>query len=292
MRLFLILLVLTLWPAAAHAQKLKVVASFSILGDMVRQVAGDDISLVTLVKANGDPHVYEPTPADVAALSGAGLVVVNGLGFEGWLPRLIQSSGYKGPVAVATAGITPIALGPMHDPHAWQSLSNARIYVRNIRDALAKADPAHAAAYRENAARYDSQLAALDIWAKSQFASVPTGRRKAITSHDSFNYLARDYGVTLIAPLGISTESEPSAAGMARLIDQMRGQKIRVLFLENMSDPRLISELQTEGRATIGGTLYSDALSGPDGPAKNFIALFRYNVGTLVAAMKKNSAPD
>jgi zinc/manganese transport system substrate-binding protein len=293
MRRFLsaIFVLLLIWPATAHAEKLKVVASFSILGDMVHEVAGENIVLKTLVGANGDAHVYEATPTDAKALATADLVIINGLGFEGWLPRLVESSGYKGPVIIATKSISPLGFsgdGLTQDPHAWQSLSKGKIYVANIRDALVKSDPAHAADYIANSKKYMKQIDDLDRWVKEEIASVPAGKRKVITSHDAFQYFARDYDVEFIAPMGISTESEASAGDIARLIDQMRGQKIRTLFMENISDPRLIRQLQSDGGAVIGGTLYSDALSAPNGPAATYLQLFRSNVTALVKAMTAN----
>lgn len=284
----LTLLFLILLPAAAHADKLKVVASFSILGDMVHEVAGDNIDLKTLVGANGDAHVFEPTPADATAIAAADLVIVNGLGFEGWLGRLIVSSGYTGPVIIATQGITPLSNGLTQDPHAWQNIENAKIYVANIRDALIKADAAHAADFRVNAAKYLQKLDETDAWTKAEIAQIPATQRQIITSHDAFGYFAHAYGITIIAPLGISTESQASAADIARLIDQIRSKKVRAVFMENVSDPRLIKQLETDGGAYVGGTLYSDALSPAGGEAANYLALFRQNVTQLTNGMINN----
>jgi zinc/manganese transport system substrate-binding protein len=290
----LLAMIVLLTPAMAQAEKLKVVASFSILGDMVHQVAGDDADLKTLVGPDGDAHVYEPTPADAKAIAAADLVIINGLGFEGWLPRLLESSGYKGAVVTATAGISPLPFareGMKNDPHAWQSLRNAKIYIANIRDALIKADADHAAAYKKNAARYMAQIGDLDRWSKAQIAKIPPEQRKIITSHDAFQYFAHDYGVEFIAPLGVSTESEASAAAIAKLIDQIRAQKIRTVFVENITDPRLIRQIEADSGATVGGMLYSDALSPPGGPASNYLAMFKSNVGALIAGMTNGAAP-
>jgi len=287
-----LLLAMTIMPAAAHAEKLRVVASFSILGDMVHEVAGGNVELKTLVGPDGDAHVYEPSPADAKAIVSANLVVVNGLGFEGWLSRLIASSGYAGPVAVASSGIEALAFKGerlTQDPHAWQSLANGEIYVANVRDALIDADHTHADEYRANAARYLKRLAALEGWVRAEIATVPESRRKVITSHDAFQYFARAYGVQFIAPLGVSTESEASAADIARLIDQIRAQKVQAVFMENITDGRLIRQLESDGGAYVGGTLYSDALSPPDGPAPTYIAMFRHNVTQLVEGMEHNA---
>jgi len=290
MRLWLIFLLLL--PVNAFATPLKVVASFSILGDMVHQVGGNDIDLKTLVGPNGDAHVYEPTPADAKALAAADLVIINGLSFEGWLGRLIVSSGYTGSIVSASDGVKPLEFsgaGMAQDPHAWQNIANAKIYVMNIRDALIKADGAHAAHYKTHAEKYLQELDTLDAWVKAQIASVPNNKREVITSHDAFQYFGKAYGVRFIAPQGISTESEASAADIARLIDQIRTQKIQAMFMENISDPRLIKQLETDAGAYVGGTLYSDALSPPDGPASDYIAMFRHNVTQLAAGMRHNT---
>jgi zinc/manganese transport system substrate-binding protein len=283
-------LIVLLLPCAAHADKLKVVASFSIAGDMVHEVAGDNVSLSVLVGPNSDAHVYEPSPVDAKAIAGADLVVVNGLGFEGWLSRLISSSGYKGPVVVASSGITPLQLENAQDPHAWQSIANGKIYVANIRDALMKADKAHARQYQDNAARYLKQLSELEIWVKEQVAQVPKAQRQVITSHDAFQYFSAAYGVRFIAPLGVSTDSEASAADIAHLIDQVRAQKVHAVFMENIADTRLVRQLEQDSGAYVGGTLYSDALSLPGGQAPTYVAMFKHNVAQLVAGMLHNPA--
>lgn len=292
MRISAYLLAFVLFAFPAHAEKLKVIASFSILGDMTQHIAGNDIDLKTLVGPNSDAHVYEPTPADAKAVANADLVIINGLGFEGWLMRLIESSDYKGPVIIATQGITPLSFhseGMAEDPHAWQSLPNSRIYVANILAGLLKADPTHADDYRARAERYLMQINALDSWVRRQFATIPIAERKAITSHDAFQYFAKTYGVTFLAPLGMSTESEASAADIAHLIDQIRADHIHALFMENIADPRLIRQLETDGGAVIGGTLYSDALSPPGGPAATYLDMFRHNVTELTNAMRRTT---
>ncbi|MDE3061142.1 MAG: metal ABC transporter substrate-binding protein [Pseudomonadota bacterium] len=284
-RFLLAALLFTLSPAA-HAAPLKVVASFSILGDMTREIAGKDIALTTLVGPDSDAHVYEPSPADAKAIAGARLVIINGLGFEGWMVRLISSSGYGGPVIVASKGIATLETsGSQPDPHAWQDLANGKIYAANIRDALVQADPAHAAEYRSRAAQYIRRIDALDAWARQQIANIPAPQRLIISSHDAFQYFARAYGITFIAPLGIDTESDVSAAAMGDLVDQIRSRHIRAIFLENITDPRLIRQLQSDTRVAIGGTLYSDALSDDAGPAPTYLAMFRHNVTALMKAM-------
>ena len=281
---------LLLFPLPAHAAPLNIVASFSILGDMTQQIAGDDAHVKSIVGPDSDAHAYEPSPADAKALAAADLVIVNGLGFESWLGRLISSSGYAKPVITATSGIAPLTFaGTNHeDPHAWQDLANGRIYAANIRDALIAADPAHAAAYRANATSYIAKIDALNASTRSELAAIPEAKRQIISTHDAFGYFARAYGVAFIAPPGLNPESSVSAADVAHLIDLIRARHVRVLFLENIADPRLIRQLQADTGATIGGTLYSDALSPPEGPAGTYLALFAYNVRQLVDGMKGN----
>jgi zinc/manganese transport system substrate-binding protein len=268
--------------AALAQQRLLAVATFSILGDFVKNVGNDRVESATLVGSNGDAHVYEPTPADARRLSAAKVVFVNGLGLEGWMTRLITASGSKAPIIIATKGITPrdmLSKGQIvPDPHAWQSVANARIYVANIRDGLKKVDPAGAAIYDTNAKSYLAKLDTLEKEVKDAIAKIPVDRRKIITTHDAFGYFGDAYGVEFIAPEGLSTESEPSASGVAKIITQIRTQKVPAVFLENVTDPRLIQRIAEESGAKIGGELYSDALSEPSGPAGNYIALMRNNV--------------
>jgi zinc/manganese transport system substrate-binding protein len=268
--------------AALAQQRLLAVATFSILGDFVKNVGNDRVESATLVGSNGDAHVYEPTPADARRLSAAKVVFVNGLGLEGWMTRLITASGSKAPIIIATKGITPrdmLSKGQIvPDPHAWQSVANARIYVANIRDGLKKVDSAGAAIYDTNAKSYLAKLDTLEKEVKDAIAKIPVDRRKIITTHDAFGYFGDAYGVEFIAPEGLSTESEPSASGVAKIITQIRTQKVPAVFLENVTDPRLIQRIAEESGAKIGGELYSDALSEPSGPAGNYIALMRNNV--------------
>jgi zinc/manganese transport system substrate-binding protein len=269
-----------------HAQeKINVVASFSILGDFVRNVGGDIVSVTTLVGANSDVHVYTPAPADAKKIADAKLVIINGLGLEGWLPRLVQSSGGKATIIVATAGIAPRKLGSDADPHAWQSVANAKMYVANIRDALSAADPAGAATTRANADGYLAELDALDREVREAIAQIPEARRKVISSHDAFGYFAAAYGIAFIAPQGVSTESEPSARDIAAIITQIRAGKIPAVFLENISDPRLMNRIAAETGAKIGGTLYSDSLTGENGDAPTYIDLVRHNIKALTSAL-------
>ncbi|MBP6893016.1 MAG: zinc ABC transporter substrate-binding protein [Pseudacidovorax sp.] len=286
--------------SAVHAQEkpLQVVASFSILADMVRQVGGPDVQVQALVGPNADAHVFQPTPADARALAAADLVVVNGLGFEGWIDRLVKTSGYRGSVVVASAGVTPRKAdddeaehghdhghGEGTDPHAWQDLRNAVRYVANIRDALAQLRPAHAAAIGERAAAYTAKLQALDREVRARFAAIPAQRRRILTSHDAFGYFGAAYGVTLLSPQGINTDAEPSAAGVAQLIRQIRKGQVSAVFMENISSPRLVERIARESGVAVGGKLYSDALSAPGTEAASYLQLFRFNADAIATAL-------
>jgi zinc/manganese transport system substrate-binding protein len=282
--------------SAQAQERLNVVATFSILGDFVRNVGGDRVNVTTLVGANSDTHVYTPTPSDAKKITDAKLVIVNGLGLEGWLPRLVKSSGGGAVTVVATRGIAPRkieageTLSQDHDagsadPHAWQSVVNAKIYVANIRDALIAADPAGTDAYKANAAAYLSKLDVLDADVRAAMAKIPPERRSVISTHDAFGYFAAAYGIKFIAPQGVSTESEPSARDIAAIITQIKKQKIPAVFLENVSDPRLMRRIAAETGANIGGTLYSDSLTGEKGPAPTYIDMVRHNIKALMSAL-------
>ncbi len=288
----LLTLALLLWPALARAAPLPVVASFSILGDMVRQIGGEDVAVTVLVGPDSDSHVYEPSPSDTRRVAAARLFVVNGLGLEGWIPRLVDSAGFKGKVVTATDGVTPLQLAEAGktapDPHAWQDLADGRIYVRNIAAALEAADPEHAAAYAQRAVTYDAELAVLNDWVKAQIGSVPPERRKIVTTHDAFQYFGRAYGVAFEAPVGMNEDSEPDARAVAGLIRQIRQEHIRALFIENMTDPRLLDQLARETGTKPAGALLADALSKPGEGGETYAALFRRNVPAMVAAMMGN----
>ena len=265
--------------------RLNVVASFSILGDFVKNVGGDRVDVTMLVGPDGDVHVYAPAPADARKIADARLLVINGLGLEGWLPRLLQASGGKAPIITATNGIAPLKLGSDADPHAWQSVTNAKKYVTNIRDALASADPADAERFRKNADTYLAKLDALDREVRDAIKQIPESRRKMISTHDAFGYFAAAYGIRFIAPLGVSTETEASARDIAGIIAQIKGEKIPAVFLENISDPRLIRRISAETGAKIGGTLFSDSLTAEKGDAPTYIDMVRHNIKALTSAL-------
>lgn len=271
--------------------RINAVATFSILGDFVRNVGGNRLVVTTLVGPNGDAHVYEPSPADAKRLADAKIVFMNGLGFEGFMTRLVKASGTGAVVVVATKGIKPRQMDhgdhdhASIDPHAWQSVANAKIYVTNIRDALVTADPAGKAAYEANATTYLARLDALDAEVKDTVAKIPADRRRIISTHDAFGYFSQAYRVEFIAPQGVSTEAEVSAKEVARIITQVRKQKVPAVFLENVSDSRLVKRIAEETGAKIGGTLYSDALTDEKGDAPTYIDMVRHNIRALSAAL-------
>ncbi|MCK0770292.1 metal ABC transporter substrate-binding protein [Chromohalobacter canadensis] len=303
--------VLTLSSAARAEAPLNVVASFSILGDMVENIGGEHIDVTTLVGPDGDAHVFSPSPTDARAVGEADLFVVNGLHFEGWLDRLVEASGYAGPVVIASQGIDALSFdeereehanhdhdhdhdhddshgadqehGP-EDPHAWQDLQNGKRYVENIRDALVEADPAHADDYRRNAGQYIEAIDALDNKVQQRIGEIPEANRVLITNHDAFGYFANAYGLDVLSPVGLSTAAEPSAADMAKLIRQIQERDVQALFLENMTNPALLEQLADETGVAIGGTLYAGALAS-DGEASTYLGMFKHNVDELTQAL-------
>ena len=332
LRLLAVAFSLTLAAAASGTADgpVRAVATFSILGDMVSRIGGENVAVTTLVGPHGDAHVYRPTPTAARAVSEAHVLVVNGLNFEGWLDRLMEASDFGGVRVVATAGIEPIVLEDdddhhpdeaegaearddhddhddhdehaeddghddhddhhahdhgATDPHAWQSLRHAVTYADNITMALAKADPQNASAYFGNRAAYVAEMEALDAEIRAAFAELPPAGRTIVTSHDAFRYFGRDYGLTFLAPQGLSTASEASAHDVARLIELIRREGIRAVFTENVADPRLLKRIAEETGAALGGTLYPGALSGPDGPAPTYLDMMRHNASTLSQAL-------
>ncbi len=288
-------------PAPAQ-DRISVVASFAILADFVAEIGGDRVSVTTLVGPGGDVHTFSATPADARAVAEADILVVNGLGFEGWIDRLIEASGFGGPVVVASEGVTalPDAHDHIHiteggvvhdhdalDPHAWQDVGNAAIYVGNIDAALAAADPAGAAGYAARLEAYEAELAALEAEITEALAGIPPGRQTIVTSHDAFGYFSAAYGIAFLAPQGVNPDAEAGAGDIAALIRQVNEQMIGAVFVETITDPRLVEQIARETGAVVGGTLYSDTLTGPNGPAATYIAMMRHNVRTIAAALSQ-----
>lgn len=283
----------SLLSSGARAEPLRVVASFSILADLVAQIGGEEVSVVSLVGAGGDAHVFQPSPRDVQTVAHADVIVVNGLGFEGWMTRLIAASGAHAHVIVASQFVRPRQRGRAEqdagalDPHAWQSIANGKLYVRAIAQGLAMADPAHKAQFEQNAAAYNAQLDQLEAEVHQAMADIAPERRRIITTHDAFGYFGAAYGLSLIPLQGVSTETEPSARDMARIIAQIKADKVPAVFLENISDPRLMAQIAQASGAKIGATLYTDSLSAPDGPAGTYIKMMQANIKSLTSALRE-----
>ena len=279
-------------PAIAHAAKpLKVVASFSILGDLVREVGGGRVQLVVLVGADQDTHVYQPKPSDLRAVAAADVLVTNGLGFEGWMDRMAEAAGFKGRRIVASDGVAPMTTDDGGtDPHAFQNVRHLMRYVANLRDGLTAADPAGADIYQRTAANYLDRLTKLDAAIRAAWAQIPRDRRRIITSHDALSYYGAEYGVTFLAPQGRSTESEPSAKELRGLIEQIRAQHVTALFIENISNGAILRQIARETGVKIGGTLFSDALSAPGGPAASYLDMMRSNTKAMAAATAAGGA--
>ncbi len=275
----------------ARADTIPVVASFSILADMTRAVGGEHVEVSALIGPDQDGHVFQPTPADVGKVGAARLVVINGLGFEGWLTRIVQASGYSGPVQAASDGIDVRAVSQgrrdVPDPHAWQDPIAAQQYARNIAQALAQVDPDHAQDYERNAQAYIAQLQALDAEARARFEAIAPERRKVITTHDAMGYLGERYGITFVPAQGLNTASEPSARQVASLIRLVREEGVTALFLENMASGAVLRQIAAETGARVGGTLFSDALSGPDGEAPTYLVMMQRNIDTLADALTR-----
>ena len=283
-------LVLACSSQAALAKNLNVVASFTVLADMAKQVGGEHVTVKSLVGPDGDPHSFEPSPQDSVALSKADVVIVSGLGMEGWMDRLVSASGYKGKVIVASEGISTRKMmddgKQITDPHAWNSAENGAIYAQNITRALVAADPQDAAAINDSGSEYVTRLKLLDSWAKTRFEAIPKSKRKVLTSHDAFGYFGQEYGVTFLAPVGFSTEAEANASDVAGLIKQLKEQHIKTYFIENQTDPRLIKQIAAASDAQPGGELYPEALSAENGPASTYEMAFKHNVDTIANCMK------
>ena len=285
-------------PAVAQ-EKPVAVATFSVLADLTRRIAGDHAQVLTLVGPNGDAHVFEPGPKESAELARAGLLIANGLGFEPWLQRLEDASGFTGKIIVASDGVTPLAAEQEHDheeeagghregvdPHAFQDLANAQTYVANIATGLSEVAPDHAADFKANADRLIAEIAALDQQLKADFAAIPQEKRRVLTSHDAFHYFGRAYGIEFVSVQGLSTEAEPTADDLVKVVRQARGGHFSAIFLENMSDPRLAETVAQESGVRVGGELYADALSEADGPAPDYLSLVRYNARQLLSGMQ------
>jgi zinc/manganese transport system substrate-binding protein len=272
------------------AKTLHVVASFSVVADMVKEIGGDHVEVTSLVAPNGDPHTFEPAPQDSVKINKADIVFVSGLGLEGWMKRLVKSSGYQGEVITASKGVKTRSMledgKEMTDPHAWNSARNGVKYSQNIMDALIKVSPEDADYFKKKGQAYILKLTQLDDWAKAQFAAIPKDKRKVLTSHDAFGYFGAEYGVNFLSPVGFSTEAEASASSMGQLIQQIKSEHIHTYFIENQTDPRLVEQIASATGAKSGGELYPEALTDSQGEAPTYVAAFTHNVETILASMK------
>ena len=292
--LFAISILLNALTAAASGNKLKVVTSFSILADFACQIGGDAVEVVSIVPENSDPHVYQPTPDDIRKIAHADLVLVNGLGFEGWLERLVANAGGNAKIITVTSKVKPrTMLDPkrgedVYDPHAWHDVTNALLYVESIEDAFTQARPENELLFKKQAKVYRQQLNQLDKWVKSQFKALPMKERVVVTTHDAFWYYGQAYQITFLSPVGISTDAESSAAAVSQLINEMRDKQVRAVFIENLSNRKLIEQIAEETQVSIDGTLYADSLSDPkaeNSPAKTYIEMVRHNTLSIVKGL-------
>jgi zinc/manganese transport system substrate-binding protein len=301
LRWVVVLAALLLAGPVGAVDRIPVVATFSVIADMLAHVGGDRIDIKTIVGPGGDCELYQPTAADVAAVASARAIFINDLNeeFEPWLEPLIKQARFAGAKVVVSRNVGTLTAEEEHpvsgrqlpsaiDQHAWLDPRNGVVYVRNIAAALVRLDPADAAEYRDRAAAYSKEIQAVDDWARAEIAAVPADKRRALASHDSLQYIANAYGITLLAVNGWTNNSEPSAAELAKLAQQIRASRVKALFLDSITDPRGIERVAGETGAVIGGTLYGDSLSPPGGEAESYIKMLRHDVSTLKAGMLAN----
>jgi zinc/manganese transport system substrate-binding protein len=301
-------------PTATPAARLKVVATFSIIGDFAAQVGGDKIDLSVLVPAGGDAHDFEPAPSDAAKIADAGVILENGVAFESWLDALYTASGSKAMRAPLADGValreggehhaeeragersksaTPEAEAGRehgeHDPHVWQDVKNAIVMVKNIEAALSKADAANGAVYQANAAAYIAKLEALDKEIVDAMAALPEPNRKIVTSHDALGYFGARYGVEIVGEVinSLSTEAgEPSAQEIVKLVEAIKAQGVKAIFPESVTNPKLVERVAQEAGVVVGGELHTDALGEPGSTGASYIDAMRHNVKTFADALK------
>jgi zinc/manganese transport system substrate-binding protein len=300
-RFFILLPALLIAGQVRAAERIPVIATFSVIGDMLANVGGDHVDIKTIVGAGGDCELYQPTAADVATIATARAVFINDLNeeFEPWLEPLLKQARFTGTKVVVTRGVRTLTAEEEHpisgrqlpaaiDQHAWLDPHNGVIYVRNIAEALARLDPSGAADYRANAATYTREIQTVDDWARREFAAVPAAKRRVLASHDSLEYIANAYGITLLSVNGWTNKSEPSAAELAKLARQIRSGHVKALFLDSITDPRAMQRIADETGAVIGGTLYGDSLSPSGSEADSYVNMLRHDVATLKAGMLRN----
>ena len=286
---FLLALLISVLPYSAIANNempIKVVTSFSILHNLVQELGGEKVDIINLVAPNSDAHIYRPKPSDAIAIANADLVVLNGLGFEGWMARLIENNGSSAKQLIASNGVKVLLIDGEMDPHAWQSFENIKQYSHNITQALIENKPQYSKQFNQLNKAYIQKVNALQKSLSEKLSSIPKDKRLVVTSHDAFNYLGKEFSISFIAPVGFNTDIEPTASDVAKLIDQIKSQKVKALFVENISNPRLLEQISAETKVGIGGSLYSDALSEISGPASTYLKMMEYNIVSLVTALK------
>ena len=282
--------------AARAADKIKVASFSTIDTEIVQQVGDDHVDVAALVKPGVDPHEYEPTPADLRKVSEAQLILTSGKHLENYLSKLQEATGGKADLLEVGNHLPSLKMKPgevedgadegrrIEDPHWWHSVSNVKQATKIIRDELIKLDPADKADFEKNANAYLVKLDALDNWVRRKVAELPRDKRKLVTSHDAFQYFARDYGFTIEAIEGVNTETEASNRHVSELIDDIKKQGVKAIFLESTLNPKVTTQITRETGVKIGGTLYADGL-GP-GEASTYEGMMKHNVSTIVDALK------
>lgn len=273
-------------------EKYKVLATASIFSDMTKNIATDKIEVESIVPIDSDPHLYEPTPKDVQTVKAADLILMNGLGFEGWLKKLIDNSGTSAKIVIITTGIEAIqnlSYKNTADPHAWMNVQNGLVYIENIKNALIELDPDGKLEYEFNYGVYKEQLEALDNYVIERISEIPQNQRFLITSHDAFQYYGRRYGLTLEPVLGVSTEAEVQTADIRRIISVIRKNKIPTVFIETTVNPKFLQQVATDIDVSIGGSLFSDSIGDTSSPAPSYYDMIKYNTDTIVEALKKDA---
>lgn len=286
MMLRLVLLILLVLLQPAFAAKKRVVTTFTIIADMAQNVAGDMATVESITKPGAEIHGYEPTPGDIVKAQRADLVLWNGMNLERWFERFFANLRNV-PGAVVTEGIEPIGIeeGPYTgkpNPHAWMSLTNAKIYVENIRNALVKIDPANATAYTANAAAYTAKFQAIDERVRGQLDRIPTGQRWLVTSEGAFPYLARNFGMKELFLWAVNADQQGTPQQVRKVIDGVRASRIPVLFSESTISDKPARQVAKETGARYGGVLYVDSLTDAKGPAPTYLRLLEHNAETIV----------
>ena len=312
--LFFCIVSFNLSNVSAKENRKKIVVSFSILEDLVSVIGGKRVHVTSLVRRNMDSHMFQPTPRQAKIVASADLVIMNGLGFEGWMERLVKASGYKGKTIVATDNIPKLKFEDDHDdhddhkkddhghkkdhddhhghghgewdPHVWLSVPKMKIYVTNVAEAMSRMDPSSKTYYMKNLKKYISDLNNLDKFIRRSINSIPKKDRVVITSHEAFGHLSNEYGIEFLAPQGLSTETRASASKIASIVRFIKKHSVKAVFPENITDNRLIEQISKQTKIKIGASLYSDALSEKNGPAGTYLNYMRYNVNTIVNALK------